>query len=193
MWDQYVTTMDTSLAFKASTQNLLSIYAAATSILYGLGSGFSTCGVLAYCGIISKSGVSGKNFGFLFLIWALTGFLNNAIETYFTLSIMDRMWVMVLVAILTLTLANPDREPKAVEQIKKENQGNILENLKDLSVMIPVIFAAVHAYYMLVVTFPYVSNESDDPLDTDILKWMGMVFGPIGPIMFGILWDTSKM
>ena len=59
--------------------------------------------------------------------------------------------------------------------------------------MIPVIFAAVHAYYMLVSTFPYVSNESGDPLDADILLWMGMVFGPIGPIMFGILWDTSKM
>jgi hypothetical protein len=93
----------------------LSIYAAATSILYGLGAGFYTCGVLAYCGILSKSGVSGKNFGFLFLIWAITGFLNNAIESYFTLSIMDRMWIMVLVAILALTLANPEREPKAIE------------------------------------------------------------------------------
>ncbi len=59
--------------------------------------------------------------------------------------------------------------------------------------MIPVIFAAVHAYYMVKKTFPYVSGESDDPLDADILNWMGMVFGPIGPIMFGILWDTSKM
>ena len=109
MWDQYVTTVDTSVAFSASTQNLLSIYSAATSILYGLGSGFLMSGVFAYCGVISsKSGISGKNFGFLIFIWAIFGFLYDAIWNYFTLSIMDRMWVVILVAILALTLANPE-------------------------------------------------------------------------------------
>ena len=171
---------------------MLAVYSACTSIIYGLGSGMYASGVLAYCGVISSPGVSGKNFGFLYLIWAITGFLNDAIENYFTLSVMDRMWVMILIAVLALTLANPDEEEKAVAIIKKEPHGNVINNLKGLSVMIPVIFSAALAWNMVETGLLFVAKESDDPVDGDVLTWMGYVFGPIGPIMFGILWDTSK-
>ena len=105
---------------------------------------------------------------------------------------MDRMWVMILIAVLALTLANPDEEEKAVAIIKKEPHGNVINNLKGLSVMIPVIFSAALAWNMVETGLLFVAKESDDPVDGNVLTWMGYVFGPIGPIMFGILWDTSK-
>ena len=65
--------------------------------------------------------------------------------------------------------------------------------MRDLLIIIPIVFAASHAWSMLWGGFIYVSGKADDPLDENILKWMGYVFSPIGQIMFGILWDTSKI
>ena len=176
---------------------MLAVYSACTSIIYGLGSGMYASGVLAYCGVISSPGVSGKNFGFLYLIWAITGFLSEAISldgNYFNITIMDRLWLMLLVAGLALTLANPDEEHRAVAVIKKEPHGNVINNIKGLSVMIPVVFSAALAWNLVDKTLLWVSKESGEMTKSDenIFKWVGYVFGPIGPIMFGILWDTSK-
>jgi len=48
------------------------------------------------------------------------------------------------------------------------------------------------AWYMVLYGFSWVAGNSDDPLDTEILKWIGNIFGPLGPILFGTIWDTSK-
>ena len=98
------------VAFSASVQNLLTTFSAATSIVYGLGTGFFACGILSYCGIITEPRVSGKNFGFLYLIWSINIFLAYAISNYFDLSIMAHMWIMILVAVVALTLGNPEHE-----------------------------------------------------------------------------------
>ena len=50
------------------------------SIIYGLGKAFFEVGIYSYVGVISKPSESGKNFGTLFAIWGLRGFLINAIE-----------------------------------------------------------------------------------------------------------------
>merc|ERR1712110_1071261 len=34
---------------------------------------------------------------------------------------------------------------------------------------------------------------SAEPVNAEVLKWLGYVFTPIGPMLFGILYDTSKV
>lgn len=44
---------------------------------------------------------------------------------------MQHMWIMILVAVLALTLGNPENENEHIEKIKNEAKGNILINLKE--------------------------------------------------------------
>jgi hypothetical protein len=64
-----------------SLKNSVLVYAAATSILYGLGYMFFVIGALSYCAIISKCENVGTNFGLLLSTLALGNF--------FVISMMD--------------------------------------------------------------------------------------------------------
>ena len=122
MWEQAIKNISAEDAgqFSASTQNLLSIYSAATSIIYGLGCGFFASVVLSYCAVITEPHVSGKNFGFLYLVWSIHLFLTYAITNFFSLSIMGHMWIFLIVAYLSLTLSNPKPEQRCISAIKHQ-------------------------------------------------------------------------
>jgi hypothetical protein len=94
-------------------KNSVLIYSAVTSIIYGLGKGLYLCGIFSYTAVISESCNAGKNFGYIWSAYALQGYLKTAIaEDYFlgNFSSECRMWIMVLVAILALSLSNPQCE-----------------------------------------------------------------------------------
>ena len=82
MWTEYLYSLSEPelIAKSATTKNILSVYSASMAILFGLGTGNINCAIYSYCGIISESGSSGKNFGFLFMVFALKGFFMNAID-----------------------------------------------------------------------------------------------------------------
>ena len=44
---------------------------------------------------------------------------------------MGHMWIMILVAVIALTLGNPEHEQEHIEKIKSEAEGNIIINIKE--------------------------------------------------------------
>jgi hypothetical protein len=79
VFNNYVNSVVSFEQASYSLKNSVLVYAAATSILYGLGITFFVIGALSYTGVLSKCENVGTNFGLVFSILALGNFFVNSL------------------------------------------------------------------------------------------------------------------
>ena len=87
-------------------KNNLMVLTAGISMLYGLGRAIFMCGVVGYCSVISSRKSNGVNFGFLWTIFALHGAFMQALSSYIHVTGINRLWMMLFIALYALSLKN---------------------------------------------------------------------------------------
>jgi len=91
------------------------VFSVAISIIYGIGSTFTKIGILSYISIITEHRESGKNFGFFFAIDSMYGYFSIALIKYYKLSSDSELWIMIGIAMLFLSLKNPEKEAAVIK------------------------------------------------------------------------------
>ncbi len=200
VFNNYVNSVEAFETASYSLKNSVLVYAAATSILYGLGITFFVIGALSYCGIVSKCENVGTNFGLLFS--------GLAVGNFFMESMMDKQivigdeWILFIAILgvwLVLTLKKPCDADKCHEACGIGDEGNIMHNIVTIGKLAPLFIASAASLWMLLKNgYVNIANDSDEPLDPNaktsetMMNWIGNIFAVIGPIFFGMLWDRKR-
>ncbi len=113
-------------------------------ILNGIGTGMLTCGVTCYTATLPGKGNFGKNYGILFTIWAIIGFLTDHFG-FAKFTVAEYGIMCFVLAMLFLSLGNPRDEKRLISVIGTEPDGNIYKNLNNNILLLPSAFTAAFA------------------------------------------------
>ncbi len=90
-----------------------------------------------------------------------------------------------------MSMENPTNERKELKQISKVPEGNVFSNMRSLTLLVPSIMACSFTIHpILFVVDPFKGIVVLDQIE--IILYIVLVFGAIGMIIFGILYDSMK-
>ncbi len=174
-------------------------------ILNGIAVGMLNTGVTCYVATLPGKGNYGKNYGILFTIWAIIGFFTEHLirapfvdaDTGASFEGFNNVHFAIMcfvLAMLFLSLGNPRAEKRMISIIGTEPDGNIFTNMKNLLLLLPNAFTAAFAigYFTIL---PDIADEGSLPTgvnEAETISTIFLVFGGVGPIFFGALFDVKK-
>ncbi len=173
--------------------NFLNGFSGVMGVVNGIGTGMLTCGVTCYVAALPSKGNYGKNFGILFTIWAIIGYLTeHFVVADFTLLQFGIMCFAL--SLLFLSLGNTRGEKRMLAVIGTEPDGNIFKNMSNLILLLPSAFTAAYAigYFTILMDIADDGNVPTFGMEGQTIKYIFLTFGGVGPIFFGALYDVKK-